>query len=208
MSVMKKLETIEEKLKALETLDPERKIFGAYRHQYRLNKVKTENELRKFEESYRIILPEGYREFLLKIGNGGAGPYYGIETLEDSLYVDLDYKRENELLNPAKSFLLTEAWNMEFEGDPDNEQEIEEYENLYFDDKWTDGLLRICNYGCGISLNIIVNGAEYGNIWVDDRGNDGGIYPDPYFDQTGRTQFLEWYEIWLDRSIEEAKAGA
>ena len=76
-------------------------------------------------------------------------------------------------------------------------------ERKYFSDKWLQGLLRICNYGCGLSLNLVVNGSEYGHIWVDDRGNDGGLYPDNHFGQTGRTKFLDWYELWLDQSLEE-----
>ncbi len=64
-----------------------------------------------------------------------------------------------------------------------------------------EGALRISNFGCGVSLNLIVNGKEYGNIWADDRCNDQGIYPDPYYKKSGRIQFLDWYEYWLNDSL-------
>jgi hypothetical protein len=52
-------------------------------------------------------------------------------------------------------------------------------------------------------MNLMVNGNEYGHIWFDDRCNDQGIYPDPYFEVKERLTFLDWYEIWLDRSVKE-----
>lgn len=94
---------------------------------------------------------------------------------------------------------------MEFEGEDDDEAAYEKFEEEYFSDKWETGILRLCNYGCGVSLNLVVNGLEKGNIWVDDRGNDGGIYPDPYFEQKERTKFLDWYLLWLNLSLSELK---
>lgn len=201
---MDQLESIAEKLNRLKTLDQEFSVFGAEHHKYELNPVVSSSEVSEFEHHFGIDLPQGYRLFITKLGNGGAGPYYGLEPLGDSLFVDLDYKRKDELLDPSQAFELTTAWNMDFEAaDALNEQEYEDFEEAYFDDKWVNGLLRICNFGCGVSMNLVVNGEEYGNIWVDDRGNDGGIYPDPYFSQAERTNFLQWYEMWLNQSIQE-----
>ncbi len=39
----------------------------------------TEAAIRDTEAHYRIALPSDYREFLLRIGNGGAGPGYGLQ---------------------------------------------------------------------------------------------------------------------------------
>lgn len=206
MKTSSKIESIILKLSQLKELDSKKDVFGATSHMYSINGAKTEAELQAFEQRNGIKLPEDYRMFLLKIGDGGAGPYYGLETLENSLYVDLDYKREDDQLDPSKPFMLSEPWNMTFEGDLSSEQKRNEFQEAYSHNRWVNGLLRICNYGCGVSLNLVVNGAEYGNIWVDDRGNDGGIYPDAYFGQKDRTQFLNWYELWLDISIKEVNA--
>ena len=208
MNTDEKFRYVKQSLAKLKALDKNYSAFGSSSHKYLLNPTLEESEVSAFESKHAIKLPEDYRRFLTEIGNGRAGPYYGLETLEDSLFIDLDYKRESRRLNPSKPFLFTEKWNMEFEGDSSNEQEFQAFEAEYFKDSWVNGLLRICNFGCGISLNLVVNGLEYSNIWVDDRGNDGGIYPDPYFGQTERTQFLDWYILWLNKSLDEVTQSA
>jgi hypothetical protein len=208
MNTDSKILFVKQSLSKLKTGDKNYSVFGSSSHRYLFNAMLEESEIKAFENKYVVRLPEDYRRFLIEIGNGGAGPYYGLQTLEDSLFIDLDYKRENEYLNPSKPFLLSEKWNMKFTGDYDNEQEYHAFEEEYFKDTWVNGLLRICNFGCGVSLNLVVNGAEYGNIWVDDRGSDGGIFPDPYFGQSERTQFLDWYILWLNKSLSEVSKSA
>jgi len=196
------IKIIRQKLDELAQRDTKFQIFGAFVHRYRKRTPLSEHEVKSFEKKYSIQLPPDYREFLLQVSNGGAGPYYGLEPLENGLYQDLDNKDSSNLTNPALEFPLTEAWNLEFmdiqEEAYDQTREIE-----YFDNKWTNGLLRISNFGCGVSMNLVVNGKEYGNIWVDDRCNDGGIFPDPYFGNEGRIAFLDWYELWLDKSLSQ-----
>ena len=196
MTTSEQIKTIKKKLELLKKQDSGLKVFGAFSHGYKLNPPIKKKLIKRFETSYGIKLPEGYRAFIYELGDGGAGPYYGLEPLRHSTKKDLDYKDKSGYMHPSKPFPLTEAWNMEYE--PDSREE-----RKYFSDKWLQGLLRICNYGCGLSLNLVVNGSEYGHIWVDDRGNDGGLYPDNHFGQTGRTKFLDWYELWLDQSLEE-----
>ena len=185
------------KLNSLKKKDTQFTAFGSETHQYKLNKAKSENELLEFEETYGIKLPDGYRAFLKRIGNGGAGPYYGLEPLENSTSDDLDRPSVKDWIDPSKPFKLIEAWN------ENGEEETAFDEEEYFSKELLNGVLKISNFGCGISLILIVNGAEYGNIWVDDRGNDQGIYPDPYFKNNGRINFLDWYEYWLNISLKE-----
>lgn len=203
MNTDEKILHIRQTLSLLQALDPDYRVFGANKHRYLLNPVLSEADVRAFEQQHHVALPEGYRRFLTEIGNGGAGPYYGLETLHDSLFLDLDRKIEHAYGDPSKPFLLTERWNMTFSGDDDDMQAYAAFEEEYSQPVRVDGLLRICNFGCGVALNLVVNGAEYGTIWVDDRASDGGIYPDPYFEQTGRTQFLDWYLLWLGRALAE-----
>ncbi len=207
MNIEKKIGDIRRKLSLLCRKDKGLKVFGASRHQYKLNSILSEEDIQNFEDRFSITLPEEYRKFLLCIGNGGAGPYYGLETLEDSLYADLDYKHPNEFVNPSIEFPFTAPWNMKFEADEKDDTAYKDFEKEYFSEKWETGILRLCNYGCGVYLNLVVNGKEKGHIWVDDRGNDGGIYPDIFFDQEERTTFLDWYLLWLDRSINEISGG-
>ena len=197
------LDSVKDRLAELKRKDKNLSIFGSESHNYQLNDRISEEEVSAFETNYSILLPYEYRQFLIEAGNGGAGPFYGVESLHDSLYSDLDYKRPGELLNPSIPFPFVDAWNMEFAGDLEEDSAYEAHTAEYYSEKWETGILRVCNYGCGVSINLVVNGVEKGNMWVDDRCNDGGVYPDLYFDQTERTTFLQWYSLWLDRSLEE-----
>ncbi|MEK3788416.1 SMI1/KNR4 family protein [Paenibacillus sp. FSL K6-1230] len=195
------LQRISSKLHQLRQADTELAVFGADCHDYELDPVKTPEEIRQLESDWNVSLPEDYKAFLMEIGAGGAGPYYGLEKPEEGIYVDLDYK---DLPNDISGeFPYTETWNPEvdwFEDDVDEDESAAKDEE-YFSDRHSAGMLRISNFGCGVTMNLIVNGNSYGEIWVDDRGNSGGIYPDQYFGNKDRLNFLDWYELWLDQSL-------
>jgi len=205
MTEQEQINNIINKLSELKRLDRYFEVFGSETHKYELNKPKTEEELQKFENENGITLPNGYREFIKKVGNGGAGPYYGLEPMENGREVDLDYKNGENLIDLSKPFPHTEHWNVKFEEfTDDNYDEIDKLmDKTYYDNKFVNGLLRISNFGCGVRMNLVVNGNEKGNIWVDDRTNHNGLFPDPYFETTERLDFLKWYEMWLDISLKE-----
>lgn len=214
--MMERIGRIKEKIGKLSRLDKKYTLFGATKHRYKANPTSSLEEIYQFEATYKIILPEGYSEFLTEIGNGGVGPYYGLEPLEHVLYNDLDKKCSDTLLNPSLPFLLTEPWNLSFQpsvNEWEDEFEIERrrFDELYFNTELRNGMLAICNYGCGVSLNLVVNGEDYGHIWGDDRVSDGGIYPLYQTVNKQRIDFLYWYEMWLDSSISaitDGKRGA
>lgn len=205
MKFEEQISRIKNKLDRLKESDQDHEVFGSDVHKYNLNPTKTEEELKKFEADNLITLPEEYRAFLLNVGNGGAGPYYGLEPLENGREVDLDDMNGNDLIDLSKPFQFTQHWNVEFEEMDDDNFEAVEHQKIenYYDNKFINGLLRISNFGCGVSMNIVVNGMEKGNIWVDDRANESGLFPDPYFDIKDKITFLDWYELWLDRSLKE-----
>ncbi len=114
---------IQTKLKQLQQADKSYSLFGAQKHRYKLNAAISPDGIRIFESRHKVKLPEGYVEFLTKIGNGGAGPFYGLEPLQHSLYIDLDYPNPDFLLNPALPFPHTDPWNMSFETSADEDEE-------------------------------------------------------------------------------------
>ncbi len=73
------LQRIREKLDYQTAIDTEFSSFGAYMHQYRLGRTLSEDELIEYESFFGVQLPDDYRAFLMHIGNGGAGPGYGLE---------------------------------------------------------------------------------------------------------------------------------
>lgn len=205
-----RLNRISDKIEQLRKLDKYFILFGSEKHRYKLNPTISLDIIRQFEQNYNVTLPKDYVEFITTIGNGGVGPYYGLEPFENCLFNDLDYKRPDFLLNPSKPFMHTEPWSLEFstiideeENEEDYEKEYSKFQEQYFDNEQMNGVIAICNYGCGISLNLVVNGEEFGHIWIDDRGNDGGIYPSKEFGNENKISFLNWYELWLDSSFKE-----
>ena len=207
------IERIKSKIVQLKELDKNFKLFGSHKHKYEINPTISLDKVRQFEATHNVTLPMEYVEFITKIGNGGVGPFYGLEPFENCLFDDLDYKRPNSLLTPSKPFLHTEPWNLEFtttidekENETEYEKEYSKFEEQYFDREQMNGVIAICNYGCGVSLNLVVNGQEYGNIWTDDRGSDNGIYPSYELGNKDKISFFYWYELWLDKSLIEIKA--
>lgn len=65
----------------LKKLDSELSLFGSHTHHYGFNPVAKQSEIDQFEALHGVKLPEILTEFYLTIGNGGAGPGYGILPL-------------------------------------------------------------------------------------------------------------------------------
>ncbi len=209
---------VQDKLEQLKKQDQELKVFGASSHEYKLNLTLSLEKVEAFEREHKVKLPEDYRAFITQIGNGGAGPYYGVMTLDyglnqSLLYPDLAWYNELE-----KPFPHREWWNCIDELDDvykrlDEAQETgdEELEEKIFDEKFdliggpehNYGILNLCHFGCGVVIFLVVNGEEYGHLWIDDRMNDSGIYPFDEMEVKERIGFLDWYELWLDQKLGE-----
>ncbi|MBK6984772.1 MAG: hypothetical protein IPH32_08445 [Bacteroidetes bacterium] len=123
-----------DKLKRLRNLDDKSlfkrnyfKIFGSDNHQYTLNPTLTDKQIKTFEETHCVLLPEDYKLFLTRVSNGGAGPSYGLFQLAD-WNCELDIIDNKFLSTP---FPQTENWNMQFTGDTNNDDHYltSEFEN-------------------------------------------------------------------------------
>lgn len=217
------IQIIKNKLNRLISLDKELNIFGASIHRYQFNSVANEALLHKFEVSNKCIFPKEYRDFLLYIGNGGAGPGYGVfpmGMMDDGF--DLS-PWDGEFVQPEKQFPFSEALNdtsILERGEPKKDDSLnsEEYEKKY--DQWWDrygeklqleywekhaliGAIPIAHHGCAYRSWLVVSkGQEYGKVWQDDTADSGGVYP--LQSQTlARYTFYDWYLEWLDKSIDE-----
>ncbi len=51
----------------------------------------------------------------------------------------------------------------------------------------------ICEYGCANDGYLVVTGELRGTVWLTD-----GYAFSPWTGDTGRLDFLSWYEAWLD----------
>ena len=76
------IEELRSLLEKARATDADLKQFGAEHHKYQWNPPASLKEIEAFERETGISLPDGYRNFLLQAGNGGAGPFYGLFSLE------------------------------------------------------------------------------------------------------------------------------
>ncbi|MEV5576782.1 SMI1/KNR4 family protein [Spirillospora sp. NPDC052269] len=156
--------------------DPDLKTFGAGAHEYTLNPPLSRAALASFESRHGIRLPGEYRDFLLRVGNGGAGPYYGLFPLDH-------YPTQDVLPSENPDFLRT-AFPHDRPWDPPYDTPG------YEDDDHITGSLPIVHEGCGYIIRLVITGPERGNLWLDGRCSDMGIHP------LGDS-FRPWYNTWL-----------
>ena len=69
-------------LEKAQIADADLKQFGAKNHKYQWNPPAALADVEAFEREIGVTLPEGYRDFLLQVGDGGAGPFYGLFSLK------------------------------------------------------------------------------------------------------------------------------
>lgn len=132
-----KIAELQDLLRRLSERDRDFRTFGSDHHRYEVGPVLTEEELSCFEANHGIFLPADYRCFLSTVGNGGAGPFYGMAPLDA-------FGR-----NLSKPFPLTEA------ADDLPDATIDEL----------GGILEFCEQGCGTYSYLVVCGPAYGTVW-------------------------------------------
>lgn len=159
-------------------------VFGAESHGFVVNLPLTEEDLAKFESKHQVCLPEDYRNFLMLVGNGGAGPGYGLFKLgemddQESTGPWDDGHLVGELNKP---FPYTEAWN-DRSREPDKatldsetyEQKLEEFDDWYWSSTHVDGAIPISHLGCALCHWLIVTGPQAGQVWLDSRADLNGL---------------------------------
>ena len=153
-----------------------------------------EDEVAAVEARLGVALPEEYRGFITRVGDGGAGPAYGMFRLSSALR---EAKADahpgllaapfphTEHYNPDKDPAVISFWDRADAGEVTEEEE--DMQGL----REAAGTLPLCDEGCGYTHLLVVTGPTRGTMWIDSRGADAGFIP------LGAT-FLEWYERWID----------
>ena len=75
----------------------------------------------------------------------------------------------------------------------------EEYQNA------VKGITFLCHEGCGMFNVLILKGKESGNVWWFNFSDEVGVVP--ILHKGRQISFFDWYEIWLDESLEYFKSG-
>ena len=166
---------LSELARELKKRDSGLRVFGAkcktWGHNYKFNACLKSTEVANFERRHDLSLPDDYRDFLLFVGDGGAGPYYGVKQLDAAAqHCDLD-----------KPF----PWSDETTLDSDDEWDL-----------WDThpGILVITERGCGHTDFLVVRGEQHGQIWSDCTADDGLLMPTSF-------TFSQWYRNWAERCL-------
>ena len=199
------LRTIKQKLAILKQLDIGFVIYGARDHRYILGNCLDEYDLRRIERELKISFPDEYALFLMCIGNGGPGPYCGLYGLASSLkfsreFLQCSFRYTTKFSANSRGFDV-------FEVRENGEISEVNLRILGEDESYASGLLYIASEGCGYESALVMNGGEKGNIWGDYIVADCGILPFEGSASDRRYTFLDWYELWLDKSIRELEAA-
>lgn len=174
---------IVELLEKAKKVDSEYKVFGSRKHKYQLNPPVSMDEVLKLEADFNIKLPDDYVYFLTQVGNGGAGPHYGLYSLNELRQRQYCKKQDNELEPVIDDKLSKEIWNElmeQMDTDDDLYDEIEQHINT--------GLFIIGTQGCTYDNLLMCRGSETGKIVYIDWNLESD-YP-PFLT---KMSFLEWY---------------
>ncbi len=171
--------------------DSDCKQFGADHHKYQWNEPASLKEVEAFEKDMGILLPQEYRDFLLFAGNGGAGPYYGLFSL-DEVRGWLSWKIEPEKepwLYPGR-----EALNGDDFEEEDEEEEILSTETDEEPEEVGDSCLRGCipigSQGDSYFMYLLVTGPNQGRVVYVESEISYIFFP-------REPGFLAWYTRWL-----------
>jgi hypothetical protein len=197
-------------------------IFGARAHNFQTHPPLSEEAVRQFEAEHRVSLPPEYRGFLIHVGNGGAGPAYGLFKLGemDDGWGHAPWNEGGGFIGVlSQPFPHTEPWN-DLSGEPEDDEareddpaweeeyqrQMDAFEAVYWSPANVNGAIPICHLGCACRQWLVVTGLEAGHVWCDDRTDHGGLYP---LQKSGlkRLTFLQWYRSWLDEALRKLQAA-
>jgi hypothetical protein len=191
-------------------------VFGALEHQFAVEEPLTREDLAELETWLRVRLPEEYREFLLTVGAGGAGPAYGVFPVRqtdrgfwhwighggDLTVRELMGRPFPDQLAPEVAAQLEAAAPDEdaFEDYDDYEAAYEAWENrvseLLRTPERTTGAICLCHRGCNSRVWLVVTGPERGRMYDDQRCDDVDLAALMTADGEPVT-FDRWYLDWL-----------
>lgn len=184
---------IKDKLKKAAQKDSSLSVFGASSHKYIMRQTATAQEIAKWEEAHGAKLPEDYTRFLMEIGNGGAGPYYGIYSLDKAT----SYSEKEALSYPCVLYPKMEKGQCHCLVEPlISDRDISDEEYNAARSKILGGMLCFGTQGCEYDMYLVLQGPHRGRVvYTSD------FHPDHPFFFVYETNFLDWYERWLDELI-------
>jgi hypothetical protein len=172
-------DALREAVAHLATHDPTCARFGARHHRYRWGAPLGAARVAAIEAELGHALPDDYRAFVELVGDGGAGPAYGLMPLDHPVQRAIG-RGEPPPLRP---------------GLPDDD--IPVGRALY------RGVVGLAHLGCGYVALLPLAGPARGQVWLDARGSGDGLvamYPSFHAmlnDWIGALATARWPRGWI-----------
>lgn len=168
-----------DKLARLKALDRQYQAFGARTHRYHLQPCLSEAAINEVERRRGVALPPALRSFYAAVGDGIAGPDYGLNSADC-----LKGHRADEPYPGVEVFRQIAA----AQGEPPDESGYFEMAH-----RALSGLLSIIDQGCGHQTCLIAAGPKIGRIVY--------VSADGFVVETDKT-LPDIYDEWLNHEIE------
>lgn len=165
--------SLHDKLRRLRALDQTCQVFGADRHEYQLRPLASPAALETKEHTLGTSLPPALRRFYMKMGDGGAGPKYGMWSLDTM-----------RTYRPAEPYPGVAHYRQQADVDDTGYFEVS-HDVLR-------GLLALIPAGCGHEVCVVSTGPAEGQIVHVSL--DGFVHE-------ADTDLMGLYEQWLDENI-------
>jgi SMI1 / KNR4 family (SUKH-1) len=169
--------------------DMQRPVFGADVHGFRLNPPVPEADVVAFENSHNTSLPHDFRQFLTEVGNGGAGPFYGVFPLgrmDDNFGLRTWHENDGFVGVLSEPFPLRDEWNdtssqpsAELANRDESEywKQMDMFQSKYWRSSLVNGAIPICHEGCALRIWLVLTGPQAGYLWEDRRAEYAGLKP-------------------------------
>ena len=159
------------------------RVFGSGKHKFLLNPVASSVDVDALEKKYSFMLPEEYKRFILEIGDGGAGPFYGLKQRFVTFGASL---RAEE----AKAYCLPSVYTSDQEVPASDEES----------DTHAHGNMLLFEVGCGSDGVLVLNGPMSGKVCVTDYGYTPHHFWSP-------PDFLDLYESWQSAVLSDSNGS-
>lgn len=198
-------EEVERILEQARRMDPQLEMFGVSEHQYRLGAPVDLTFVRSIEEKYHFRFPEDYVQFITEVGDGGAGPGYGLYPFsyycteaESAKEANAREKYLHRLGRELRLLPIEPEWLEDFcISQEDYRKNPEKYfrgSRGSFD--WHKGILygpygffHLGTYGCWRDFGLITAGERCGQVFIHDT--EGAF-------ELETNSFQAFYQNWLD----------
>ena len=145
-----------------------------------------------FESALGVELPDGYRNFLLQVGDGAPGPGEGVWPLAGR---ETGGPAGHGVEHPTDQFDLDGPVAQVIPGndDPDSDE--------YWDDATYRQLTGVLDIGClgyPADVFLVLTGPRRGEVWSVDEDCYFPLLADDVGEGAEHHDFVSWYSQWLD----------